>query len=224
MIILIPMPIFLQSQLPLKRKIVLCGVFALGAFTVCCPTVSWDQRLLGRTSQGVNCRRRKYCSWVLTCLSFRSFPPSSTRSTASTSPSAPTGRSGTSESPQPPSSPPTFPTSGPFSAASSTSGPSAAHPTASLRQIPRRTSAPTLPTIAPSSDPKSGLKAALCTASTVRSRSTRRTRCRSRSTPSTKSRSEARMRLPRTEILLRAFRTGCTVMARTRHGVHHATA
>lgn len=34
MIILIPMPIFLQSQLPVKRKAVLCGVFGLGAFTV----------------------------------------------------------------------------------------------------------------------------------------------------------------------------------------------
>ncbi|KAF4971971.1 hypothetical protein FZEAL_9709 [Fusarium zealandicum] len=34
MIILIPMPIFLQSQLPLKRKIVLCCVFALGGFTI----------------------------------------------------------------------------------------------------------------------------------------------------------------------------------------------
>ncbi|KAJ3463748.1 hypothetical protein MRS44_008534 [Fusarium solani] len=34
MIILIPMPIFLKSQLPLKRKIVLIGVFALGAFTI----------------------------------------------------------------------------------------------------------------------------------------------------------------------------------------------
>lgn len=34
MIILIPMPIFLKSQLPLKRKAVLIGVFALGAFTV----------------------------------------------------------------------------------------------------------------------------------------------------------------------------------------------
>ncbi|KAF5007036.1 hypothetical protein FDECE_6620 [Fusarium decemcellulare] len=34
MIILIPMPIFLKSQLPIKRKIVLCGVFALGAFTI----------------------------------------------------------------------------------------------------------------------------------------------------------------------------------------------
>lgn len=33
-IILIPMPIFLQSQLPAKRKAVLCGVFALGTFTI----------------------------------------------------------------------------------------------------------------------------------------------------------------------------------------------
>ncbi|KAM0425359.1 hypothetical protein ACHAPT_009416 [Fusarium lateritium] len=39
MIILIPMPIFLKSQLPLKRKIVLCAVFALGAFTVRHPTL-----------------------------------------------------------------------------------------------------------------------------------------------------------------------------------------
>jgi len=34
MIIILPMPVFLQSQLPLKRKIILCGVFALGIFTV----------------------------------------------------------------------------------------------------------------------------------------------------------------------------------------------
>ncbi|KAH7121358.1 hypothetical protein EDB81DRAFT_847494 [Dactylonectria macrodidyma] len=34
MIILIPMPIFLKSQLPTKRKAVLIGVFALGAFTI----------------------------------------------------------------------------------------------------------------------------------------------------------------------------------------------
>ncbi len=34
MIILIPMPMFIQSQMPRKRKAILCGVFALGAFTV----------------------------------------------------------------------------------------------------------------------------------------------------------------------------------------------
>ncbi|KAI1343681.1 hypothetical protein F5Y15DRAFT_367543 [Xylariaceae sp. FL0016] len=34
MIILIPMPVFLQSQLPLKRKAILCGIFALGLFTI----------------------------------------------------------------------------------------------------------------------------------------------------------------------------------------------
>ncbi|KAH7127850.1 hypothetical protein B0J13DRAFT_588575 [Dactylonectria estremocensis] len=34
LIILLPMPVFVQSQLPLKRKIILCGVFALGAFTI----------------------------------------------------------------------------------------------------------------------------------------------------------------------------------------------
>ncbi|KAF4962768.1 hypothetical protein FSARC_9172 [Fusarium sarcochroum] len=39
MIILIPMPIFLKSQLPLKRKVVLIAVFALGAFTASCPTI-----------------------------------------------------------------------------------------------------------------------------------------------------------------------------------------
>ncbi|KAI0018169.1 hypothetical protein F4780DRAFT_536174 [Xylariomycetidae sp. FL0641] len=33
-IILIPMPIFLQAQLPLKRKAILCGVFLLGIFTI----------------------------------------------------------------------------------------------------------------------------------------------------------------------------------------------
>ena len=35
MIILIPMPIFLKAQLPLKKKAILCCVFAVGGFTVC---------------------------------------------------------------------------------------------------------------------------------------------------------------------------------------------
>lgn len=34
MIICIPMPVLIGSQLPLKRKIILCCVFALGSFTV----------------------------------------------------------------------------------------------------------------------------------------------------------------------------------------------
>merc|ERR1712000_495437 len=34
MIILIPMPIFLRSQISLKKKAVLVGVFALGTFTI----------------------------------------------------------------------------------------------------------------------------------------------------------------------------------------------
>jgi hypothetical protein len=34
MIILIPMPVFLQSRLALKKKLILVGVFALGGFTV----------------------------------------------------------------------------------------------------------------------------------------------------------------------------------------------
>ena len=34
MIIALPMPVFLQSQLAIKRKVVLCAVFALGIFTV----------------------------------------------------------------------------------------------------------------------------------------------------------------------------------------------
>ncbi|KAG8413171.1 hypothetical protein J3459_015736 [Metarhizium acridum] len=34
MIILIPMPIFLQSRLKLKKKLILVGVFALGGFTI----------------------------------------------------------------------------------------------------------------------------------------------------------------------------------------------
>ncbi|GAO13632.1 hypothetical protein UVI_02017410 [Ustilaginoidea virens] len=34
MIILIPMPVFLQSRLALKKKLILTGVFALGGFTV----------------------------------------------------------------------------------------------------------------------------------------------------------------------------------------------
>ncbi|KAH8652958.1 hypothetical protein BGZ61DRAFT_374480 [Ilyonectria robusta] len=43
MIILIPMPVFLQSQLATKRKVILCGVFALGAFSVIAPQLlcSW---------------------------------------------------------------------------------------------------------------------------------------------------------------------------------------
>jgi hypothetical protein len=40
MIIILPMPVFLQSQLPLKRKIILCGVFALGIFTILAATMS----------------------------------------------------------------------------------------------------------------------------------------------------------------------------------------
>lgn len=35
MIILIPMPVFLAVKLPIKRKAILVGVFALGIFTVC---------------------------------------------------------------------------------------------------------------------------------------------------------------------------------------------
>lgn len=34
MIILIPMPIFLQSTLTLRKKLILCGVFAVGTFTI----------------------------------------------------------------------------------------------------------------------------------------------------------------------------------------------
>lgn len=34
MILFIPMPVFLQSQLPARKKIILCGVFGLGIFTV----------------------------------------------------------------------------------------------------------------------------------------------------------------------------------------------
>lgn len=34
MIISIPMPVFLQARLPIKRKAILCAVFALGFFTV----------------------------------------------------------------------------------------------------------------------------------------------------------------------------------------------
>ncbi|RGP65876.1 hypothetical protein FLONG3_9008 [Fusarium longipes] len=40
MIIILPMPVFLQSQLPLKRKLILCGVFALGIFTILAATMS----------------------------------------------------------------------------------------------------------------------------------------------------------------------------------------
>ncbi|KAI1247427.1 hypothetical protein MGN70_011317 [Eutypa lata] len=34
MIILLPMPVFLKSQLPTRKKVMLCGIFALGTFTV----------------------------------------------------------------------------------------------------------------------------------------------------------------------------------------------
>lgn len=37
MIIMIPMPVLLQAQLPIKKKAILCGVFALGTFTVSHP-------------------------------------------------------------------------------------------------------------------------------------------------------------------------------------------
>ncbi|KAF4945168.1 hypothetical protein FSARC_14492 [Fusarium sarcochroum] len=40
MIIILPMPVFIQSQLPLKRKLILCGVFALGIFTILAATMS----------------------------------------------------------------------------------------------------------------------------------------------------------------------------------------
>ncbi|KAH7304067.1 hypothetical protein B0I35DRAFT_484739 [Stachybotrys elegans] len=36
LIILIPMPIFLQSRIDLKKKFILCSVFALGGFTILC--------------------------------------------------------------------------------------------------------------------------------------------------------------------------------------------
>ncbi|RYP37414.1 hypothetical protein DL768_010869 [Monosporascus sp. mg162] len=34
MIIILPMPVLLQSQLPIRKKIILCGIFALGLFTI----------------------------------------------------------------------------------------------------------------------------------------------------------------------------------------------
>ncbi|CAM1503147.1 Fc.00g079230.m01.CDS01 [Cosmosporella sp. VM-42] len=40
MIIALPMPVFLQSQLPTKRKVVLCAVFALGIFAILAATLS----------------------------------------------------------------------------------------------------------------------------------------------------------------------------------------
>ncbi|KFA79701.1 hypothetical protein S40288_10134 [Stachybotrys chartarum IBT 40288] len=36
MIILIPIPVFLQSRIALKKKLVLCSVFAMGSFTILC--------------------------------------------------------------------------------------------------------------------------------------------------------------------------------------------
>lgn len=35
MIIIIPLPIFLKSSLTIKKKVILCAVFAVGTFTVC---------------------------------------------------------------------------------------------------------------------------------------------------------------------------------------------
>ncbi|KXJ89029.1 hypothetical protein Micbo1qcDRAFT_165800 [Microdochium bolleyi] len=40
MIFVFPLPLFLQSQLALKRKLVLCGLFALGAFTILAAALS----------------------------------------------------------------------------------------------------------------------------------------------------------------------------------------
>jgi hypothetical protein len=40
MIIFLPMPVLFQSQLPLKRKLTLASVFALGSFTVSLPRVT----------------------------------------------------------------------------------------------------------------------------------------------------------------------------------------
>ncbi|ROT40449.1 hypothetical protein SODALDRAFT_330164 [Sodiomyces alkalinus F11] len=40
LIILIPMPVLLQSQIPRKRKLILCGVFALGMFTILCAVLN----------------------------------------------------------------------------------------------------------------------------------------------------------------------------------------
>ncbi|KAF4981837.1 hypothetical protein FZEAL_2415 [Fusarium zealandicum] len=40
MIIALPMPVFIQSQLPIKRKVVLCAVFALGTFTILAAALS----------------------------------------------------------------------------------------------------------------------------------------------------------------------------------------
>jgi hypothetical protein len=60
MIILIPMPIFLKSQLPLKRKVVLIAVFALGAFTVSLNT-NVDHHIL--TSQILSAILNKFYSF-----------------------------------------------------------------------------------------------------------------------------------------------------------------
>ncbi|KAI9163919.1 hypothetical protein HJFPF1_05551 [Paramyrothecium foliicola] len=40
MIILLPMPLLIQSSLPIKRKIILCAVFALGIFTILAAALS----------------------------------------------------------------------------------------------------------------------------------------------------------------------------------------
>ena len=89
MIILIPMPIFVQSTLTLRKKLILCGVFAVGTFTVRSllpPERVWKSADL--------------------CRSSRLF---STNTIASRPPLASTGPIGTSASPRPPSSPPTYP-------------------------------------------------------------------------------------------------------------------
>lgn len=109
------MPLLIKSKLPAKRKAVLCGVFALGTFTVCNAAnmfwSCWKNKLLP-SHLGIG---------NIANLQARSFPRFSTKYTVSTIPTEKTGRFGMSANRPRPSSPPTFHMSGHYFDASSTS-------------------------------------------------------------------------------------------------------
>lgn len=115
MIILIPMPLLIKSKLPAKRKAVLCGVFALGTFTVCnAANISWSSLEIIHLPSHPGIEESAN-------LRARSFPPFSTKYTVSMIPTEKIGRFGMSANRPPPSSPPTFHMSGHYFDASSTS-------------------------------------------------------------------------------------------------------
>jgi hypothetical protein len=63
MIICIPMPVFLAVKLPMKRKAILVGVFALGIFTVCCDFLTHTSNLFTDTMQILSAILNKYYSF-----------------------------------------------------------------------------------------------------------------------------------------------------------------